>query len=295
RFAKRMSELREWEQRAREELNDIAELREIRLGEFRRQMLELETDNFKPLIDDDLLMIFLRSRKFDIERALKTFKAWAVMRTVDPDVFFPLGKGPMNYRHVLELPIFTVMPRVNHDSTTIVVITYKHYDISKFNFLDVITMGSLLCSYLLRDPYIQVHGVRCVVDYSGLQANCLKAVPFKYIKVSVSTIWLIVNVMAIVIGIRDGCPARIRGIHQIHIPGFLQVLLYTIKPLLNRKLSSRTYFHTNMADLYKYIDPEILPEELGGGAGPMKPGKFEESFLANHDAIVQGNYCGYII
>lgn len=178
-----MSEARDWEDVAREELNDIPELRDGRLAAFRRAIMDLEADNFKPLLNEELLMLFLRSRKFDVERALKTFKAWAVMRTVDPDVFFPLGKGPMDYRHVIDLPIFTVMPRVNFDRTTVVVTTYKHYDPSKFPFLDIFTLG-MLCAYLLRDPYVQTHGVRCVIDYRGLQANCLRAIPLKYMRVS---------------------------------------------------------------------------------------------------------------
>lgn len=196
-----MSDLRDWEDRAREELNDIPELREARLNEFRRAMLKLETEDFKPSQDDELLMLFLRSRKFDLERALKTFKAWAVMRTVDPDVFFPLGKGPMDYRHVIDLPIFTVMPRVNHDRTTVIVTTYKHYNPSKFNFLDIFTLGSMLCAYLLRDPYIQTYGVRCVIDYRGLHTTCLKAIPYKYIKACISLL----------------CPSLIFGSDRIFI------------------------------------------------------------------------------
>lgn len=179
-----MGDLLTWEETARRELNDVPELREQRLEQFRTKLKELRSDEFRPLLSADFLMMFLRTRKFDVTRAVKSYQAAFSMHKVDPEVFWPKGKGPLDFRHVLDLPICKVMPKKNTDGTTIIVCTYLYYTIDMFSILDVIAISTMICAHLLRDPYIQTHGVRCVFDYRNLQAKAIRSIPIKYYKVS---------------------------------------------------------------------------------------------------------------
>ena len=174
----------DWEKKSRNELNDIPELREERLEEFKAKLRELEGDDFRPLLQEDFLMMFLRTRKFDVTRAVKSYLAAFSMHRVDPNVFWPKGKGPLDYRHVLDLPICKVMPTKNSDGTTVIVVSYLYYSIDMFSILDIIAVSTMIGAHLLRDPYIQTHGVRYVIDFRNLHASYLRCIPVKYYKVS---------------------------------------------------------------------------------------------------------------
>ncbi|XP_003747066.1 alpha-tocopherol transfer protein-like [Galendromus occidentalis] len=275
-----MGEILPWEEKALEELNDVPELREERLKQFAEKLAELQSDDFRPLLQRDFLMMFLRTRKFDVARALKSYVAAFSMHKADPTVFWPKGKGPADYRLVLELPICKVMPKKNSDGTTVIVCTYLRYTSDLFSILDVITVSTMICAHLLRDPYIQTYGVTCVFDYRNLQVKHLRSIPIKYYK-------------AVAIAVRDGCPARLRGFHHVFAPTFMSLMFYALRPLLNRKLSSRTHFHSKVADLHQLVCTEALPDELGGTAGKMAPGAFEEDLLASHDEYVRSSYYGF--
>ena len=43
-----------------------------------------------------------------------------------------------------------------------------------------------------------------------------------------------------------------------------------IKPFLNERVRNSITFHATLESLHRSVDPQILPEEIGGSQGPFK-------------------------
>ena len=66
-----------------------------------------------PQTSDDFLMMFLRSRKFDLNKALLCFERFHQIRLCKPELITPVGKGPKDYPHVFDRPLVTMLKRRN--------------------------------------------------------------------------------------------------------------------------------------------------------------------------------------
>ncbi|CAH0713631.1 unnamed protein product, partial [Brenthis ino] len=59
---------------------------------------------------------------------------------------------------------------------------------------------------------------------------------------------------------------RIKGIHVINAPAFVDLFVSIYKKVVSEKLGSRIYIHTSYETIYDYVSKEILPEDYGGDA-----------------------------
>ncbi|VVC96105.1 unnamed protein product, partial [Leptidea sinapis] len=81
---------------------------------------------------------------------------------------------------------------------------------------------------------------------------------------------------------------KIKGIHLINAPNFVDKFVLILKQALKPKVAGRIYIHDSYEDLQKHIPKEILPEDFGGN-GPRiakladeskrSSSKFNEEYL----------------
>lgn len=62
----------------------------------------------------------------------------------------------------------------------------------------------------------------------------------------------------------EGIGTKIKGIHILHAPPFIDRLVGILKQALREKVANRVHVHNSYEDLYKHIPREILPKEYGG-------------------------------
>ena len=60
-----------------------------------------------------------------------------------------------------------------------------------------------------------------------------------------------------------------------------------IKPFLTEQVQESIIFHSDLESFHKYVDTEILPEELGGTNGPFENSAMASSVYAMSDYFVQ--------
>ncbi|KAJ0173134.1 hypothetical protein K1T71_011310 [Dendrolimus kikuchii] len=62
----------------------------------------------------------------------------------------------------------------------------------------------------------------------------------------------------------EGIGTKIKGIHILHAPPFIDKLVMLLKQALREKVANRVHVHNSYEDLYKHIPKEILPKDYGG-------------------------------
>ncbi|XP_003741615.3 clavesin-2-like [Galendromus occidentalis] len=271
-----------WQERAVEELGETPERREKCLQEFKEIVMEIK--DFKPRTDDEFLLRFLRAKKFDLDRAVSTYKRYFRIRLVDPERFMPKGKGPKDYAEAFKLQVGTLLERLNPlDGTTTVIWRLGNWcPETGLDLRDIFTPTAMAGEFSLEDPQVQVNGVRFIIDLKSMHYSHVRYLPYSAIR-------------ALVMALQDGYPVRFKGIHVLHNTTLWAVMYNFARPLLKDKQKRRFHLHGNdLASLHKFIPREILPEEYGGLSGNFSHEWLVDNLYKNHDKILQNSYYGYI-
>ena len=90
-------------------------------------------------------------------------------------------------------------------------------------------------------------------------------------------------------------PMRFKGFHVINGPATATKLVFqAFRPFLPKKVLERLHFHRDNYELHEFVAPSILPETLGGDAGPWCGLRLKEAMDTLHEKIVHKTYFGFI-
>lgn len=64
--------------------------------------------------------------------------------------------------------------------------------------------------------------------------------------------------------LQEGFGTKIKGIHFVNAPSFVEKVVFILKQSLKEKIAKRIHVHSNYDDLQKYIPKDILPKDYGG-------------------------------
>ncbi|XP_047353529.1 uncharacterized protein LOC124950614 [Vespa velutina] len=70
--------------------------------------------------------------------------------------------------------------------------------------------------------------------------------------------------------LQEALPVRLKGFHFMNTSPVMDVILNMMKPFMKKELMDMFHMHSTMETLAKFIPLEILPNESGGQAGPLK-------------------------
>lgn len=228
--------------------------------------------------------MFLRVRKFDVDRALKTYKKFFKIRLSHPTKFFPVGCGALEHKDALDMDTGALLSKNNpiDGSSVLILQARKWVPDSGFDIMDACMLGSAgLFSRMMEDEEVTVSGVRLILDVKDIGMGHLRLFPISGIR-------------AFLYLITDGFPIRFKGFHVMNNHPIIDYLLMVLKPFLTKKVRERFLFHgDSMESLHEHIHPSILPEEYGGTDGIFSCEEFKEHFYTKHDEILNFSYFGY--
>lgn len=237
---------------ARKKLNETEEVKEKALAEFRK--LIANEKNFEVPDNEQLLMAFLRSRKFNVKKAFKLSQNFWNFRRENRRMyeFIDLGSAvSLIHRNFLGFLHYRDM---NGCSVFILKVSLWNTEIDTFEDIFKVVSGILI--YSLEYDATQIAGFRAIIDLRGLNWNHIKQLtPTNIIQSIRSTQFCF--------------PARYKGIHVLSENKMLNLIWGMIYPLLTQKLKRRIFFHgEDLTPLTQFIHPSVLPEEFGG-QGPV--------------------------
>lgn len=133
-------------------------------------------------------------------------------------------------------------------------------DPSKFNLTNMIKVFFMMSDVRLITPDINdlSDGEIPIYDAKNLSFKHLTKVVFSSLRIFMKFT-------------QEALPIRIQQIHVLNCSPVMDRALSLIRPLLFSKVFKLIHFHKPESDtLFKYIPKEIIPEEYGGNAGPIK-------------------------
>lgn len=206
--------------------------------------------------DDAFLLRFLRSKKFDQEKALKVLGNYHYCRKDIPEVFDKM-ETPALLKETLTLGFQYVLP--HKDKNGVTVWLYRDGLLKDdVDLMNVLAACMLSLEKELESEEFQINGMTCVEDMKGMS---LKIVA----KMSMS----VMRKMAFMT--QDAMPIRYKMMHIVNEGKFYDVVFQLIKPFLSKKMKERIKVHgTDFSKLHEYIDPQYLPDDLGGTGGDPK-------------------------
>ncbi|XP_022647151.1 alpha-tocopherol transfer protein-like isoform X5 [Varroa destructor] len=146
---------------------------------------------------------------------------------------------------------------------------------------DMLFFGFYVVEAAMRDPIVQLQGLTVVFDCSGFGIRhlpfCDMAV-FRYLLSCVN----------------GSYPMRLRAIHVLSCPAAFRFVLNLFRNFLTPKMRARLHVHSSSANLDKYIDGSILPEEYSSTStsGPFSSKPTFDKMSQYHDWFVTRSYYG---
>lgn len=102
-----------WEELARREFHENPAKTPELLENFMSRLGRLESDNFLPYLEPYFVLSFLRVSKFDAEKARDCYQRFFRIRTIDPAYYFPVNRGSLSYKSILDNDIAFILSTKN--------------------------------------------------------------------------------------------------------------------------------------------------------------------------------------
>lgn len=246
-------------EKAKQELNEDPLQRSEMIEQLRNKITSWKPSRVeeKSLVLSDVnncfLLMFLRARKFDVDKALQLYVNYHVFRHKHSSMLADLNLKSVE--HVLETEVIKVLDSRCLDGSKVLCVYPGRWDSVNIPFVDNFRATLLVLDKLIQDEETQVHGFSVVYDFTGSSfMSVLKVAQSELI-----TKGVLIELL------QESFPARFKGVHLLHQPWYVSIVLSVIRPFMKQKLRDRIHSHgEDFKSLHMFIEAENLPEELGG-------------------------------
>ncbi|CAH1774071.1 unnamed protein product [Owenia fusiformis] len=202
-------------------------------------------------VSDAFLLRFLRSRKFDYDRALNQLLRYYKVRKEDVTMFNDFK--PSKIKHVLDDGVIGVLENRDLSGRKVIIFRPGKWCPSKYPTTDCMRAMVMTLELLTMDEATQINGVIVLADLQDTTLSHVTHIGPSMAK-RMSRI------------IEEAFPARVKAIHYVNAPYIFSVIFAVLRGFLKEKLASRLHVHTDFNSLYESegISVEVLPVDFGG-------------------------------
>ncbi|XP_012288412.1 alpha-tocopherol transfer protein [Orussus abietinus] len=222
----------------------LAELRD-RLREWLKLQPHLPQD-----LPNERLEYFVIGTKLSLELAKQKLDTYYTVRRLVPEIFQdrdPAGPWATRLREILQ---WVCLPKLNSEKFRVSILRSISEDASKFQPWDLFKY-----SFMVGD--VRISECRSLGD---VYIYDLSAARLAHLGKLSPTILKKCEVVA-----TKAFAARIKGIHFINAPSFIDRIVALVKSTLKPKLADRVHVHSSGYEtLYDHVPREILPKDYGG-------------------------------
>ena len=249
-------------EKAKEELNEDPANRMKSIEELRDKIA-----SWKPAKNEEkslalgrteskFLLMFLRARKFDVDKALQLYINYHAFRLKHSSMLKDLNLKAIE--HVLHTGVIKVLDSRFVDGSKAICVYPGRWDSVNIPFVDNFRATLLVLDRLVEDEETQVHGFSVIYDFTDSSFMSM-------LKVAQSELITKGVLMEL---LQESFPARFKGVHLVKQPWYISIVLSVIRPFMKQKLRDRILGHGyNLDSLHRYIESDGLPQELGGSSG----------------------------
>jgi len=220
-------------------------------------------DNVKtpPKQFDQFFLRCLRAKKYDIDRAAKTYKKLCRLHHTCKELTEFLI--PSHYADFLRKHFVCILRNRDASGRQILFVQPQNWNAYKFCLDEALAALFMVIDESLESIDTQLNGLVVLVDFKGFGFAHAR-------QVGPSRIQAVVGIL------QDSYPARFKEIHFYNHPSLFNMIFAVAKPFLKEKMRKRIYFHGHdITSVQKSFGSSLLPEYLGG----ILP----DNDYANHD------------
>ncbi|XP_037507844.1 alpha-tocopherol transfer protein-like isoform X3 [Rhipicephalus sanguineus] len=262
---------------AQRELGETPEVKQKTLAELRR-LLEEEDGLVVP--PDDVLVMFLRAKKYRVEDAFKTIRKYLRVRRDVPQYFDNLTPSNIPYEtffHDHKLIMFAK----DSQGRAVGYLQFGAWNNGICSIDDLMRCALVATESNLREEETQIRGLIGVVDLKGFGAHHMLVLTLRFAR------------RVIAIG-QDSLPIRLKGFYYLNTPAFFRIVHTLVKPFLSEKLLRRLHLLAGgISEIRDVVPPELMPKEFGGTQEDFDFHKQEKFFHSKASYFEKMLKCGY--
>lgn len=210
----------------------------------------LSQGNLPKDLDDTVIRRFLHSCYYETEAARKTVELFFSIRAASPELF--IFRDPDTPQMQKAFKIVNLAQYTLSGNKNVWMWQLNDPGLDNFDYTQDVRLFFLsLDAWLINNDHYSDTDI-VVLD--------VKDISLKFItKFNVSLAKKLSKFQ------EEAMPIRLKGVHVINTPPFIDKLFNLMKPFLKQQIIDMIHFHTpNSETLYKYINKEDLPVDYGG-------------------------------
>lgn len=202
-----------------------------------------------PEIDQRRIRLFLILCKNSLERTKESLDQYYTMKSMVPEFFADRDPTLPALLRSMETSFFIPLPKLTTEGYRISLNRLRNPDIEKFEFAD----------------YVKVNFMSIDIRLSKLDVFKKEVFIFDLDKFTVAHLTAsLPQIKKFVYCAITAYPLRIQQIHIVNMPSYAQSVVTMVLGILKKKIANRVIIHNNVADLKKYLSPDVLPLDYGG-------------------------------
>lgn len=209
-----------------------------------------------PKIEDQELALFLHSNYYRLEPTKSTIETYYTIRTHVPEFFS--NRDPLGTKELRKsFQTLTCMVLDGHTREGHKIIYGRLIDFEPSNYVYNDGMKYL---NMVIDLWLRTEGTTAghVILFDT------KNVAFGHVG-RLSPMGL----KKFLVYLQDALPVRLKGLHFMNTSSVMDVILNMMKPFMKKELMDMLHMHSTSESLDKFIPLDVLPNEVGGKAGPL--------------------------
>lgn len=209
---------------AEQELNETPERLEASLESLKAWLLK--TPHLQPRQDDQFLVAFLRSCKFNLERAKEKLDTFYTLRAAIPEFFAEREISDEMLSYIRSGHMFPLSNLADPGSPCVLMVRVNH-DPSKYSLVNIFKWQSMLQDILtMEDDNLVISGFTFLLDMHGMTLKQIQDFTPTFIKKFITVY-------------QEGNPFRLKGFDYIRMPDFFVAFVKVVKSFLPEKIRSR--------------------------------------------------------
>nr|XP_050039181.1 alpha-tocopherol transfer protein-like [Dermacentor andersoni] len=263
--------------------NVVGATLEIRKESLQRLQKLLKGDTLlKEPQDEKVLVMFLRSRKYDVASTFRAIENYFRARKNMPEFFRNLTPANIPYKTVCtDNRLMLVSKEKDHLGRSVGLLRIGAWKSSICSLTDLTRCLLVLTESHLTEEETQIKGFVSVFDVEGLSPYHLAHLTPRYF-------------MKILHVLQDCLPLRTEKIYVVNNPSIFAVLFAVAKPFLHRKLLSKIeLLGYDFSKLLAVVPADIIPKRHGGTLEDFDYHSQETFIEQRSPYFEQMDRCGY--
>ncbi|CAK1541712.1 unnamed protein product [Leptosia nina] len=199
-------------------------------------------------LDRNILERILILSRGSVEASKAKIDKLFTSRGMMPDL--AMNKTVEEFEEVWDYALYVPLPKLcKVDQSRVMVTQFLTERLENFSLLTYFRFAFMVGEYRLHYDYCLAE--RYIVDLTNVHIGLITKLNPLVVKQA--------EVLC-----TEGFGTKIKGIHLLNAPPFVDKIVFLIKQGLKEKVASRLHVHSSYEDLHKHVPKEILPKDFDG-------------------------------